>query len=210
MATWVYAVRHGETEWNRAGRQQGHQDSPLTPTGVRQAELLADGLGGKRIEAMYSSDLGRAIQTAEIIAKRLDLKIRPDIRLRERNLGILQGLTRDQFELRYPEEFYRFNAADADYVVPGGESLRQLFDRCVSCAEEIAGKNKGKCILIVGHGGVLRSLFHKATDTPPAGLRRFSLYNAAINLFRITEGSWILDTWGETAHLRELRALDDV
>lgn len=205
MSTLVYAVRHGETEWNRAGRQQGHLDSPLTPTGIRQAELLAEGLACKKIEALYSSDLGRAIRTAEIIAKRLDLEIRTDARLRERNLGILQGLTRDQFELQYPEESSRFNEADADYAVPGGESLRRLFDRCVACAEEIAKNNRGKSILIVGHGGVLRSFFHKATRTPPAGPRRFSLFNAAINLFRIAQDSWTLETWGEIAHLRELK-----
>ncbi len=209
MQAVVYAVRHGETEWNAEGRQQGHLDSPLTAVGVRQAQLLAEGLTKKRIEVLYSSDLGRALQTAEIIANRLSLSIHRDIRLRERNLGILQGLTRDQFETQYPEESRRFNAADPDYVLPGGESLRQLFNRCVACVEEIVAKNAGKNILIVGHGGVVRSFYHRATHTPPAGMRYFSLFNAAINSFRLDGGHWMLDTWGEIAHLQDLRALDD-
>src|SRR5512145_1031700 len=171
MQAVVYAVRHGETEWNAEGRQQGHLDSPLTPIGVRQAELLAESLTKKKIDVLYSSDLGRALQTAEIIANRLSLSIHRDMRLRERNLGILQGLTRDQFETQYPEESLRFNAADPDYSLPGGESLRQLFDRCVACAEDIVAKNASKNILMVSHGGVVRSFYHKATRTPPAGMR---------------------------------------
>jgi probable phosphoglycerate mutase len=209
MNTVLYAVRHGETEWNLIERQQGHLDSPLTGKGIQQAQLLANGLAKKNIDILYSSDLGRTLQTAEVIAKRLLLDIHTDSRLRERHLGILQGLTKNEFERRYPEEATRFDSDDPDYVLPGGESLRQCFIRCIECAEEIARDNGGKNILIVGHGGVLRSFFHKAANTPLGGPRRFSLYNASINSFSLSNGQWRLDTWGEIAHLETMKVLDD-
>jgi 2,3-bisphosphoglycerate-dependent phosphoglycerate mutase len=209
MNTVLYAVRHGETEWNLIERQQGHLDSPLTGKGIKQAQLLANGLANKNIDILYSSDLDRALQTAEIIAKRLLLDIHTDPRLRERHLGILQGFTKKEFEERYPEEAVRFDSDDPDYVLPGGESLRQCVHRCIQCAEETARDHAGKNILIVGHGGVLRSFFHKATHAPLAGPRRFSLFNASINSFCLSNGQWRLDTWGEIAHLEDLKALDD-
>ena len=210
MKTIVYAVRHGETEWNSMGRQQGHRDSPLTENGTRQVRQLAEGLARKKIEILYCSDLGRALRTAEIIAARLSLRVHTDSRLRERHLGILQGLTKNEFEEMYPAEAARFDSRDPDYVLPGGESLRQCLDRCVTGTEEIAAYNAGKNILIVAHGGVLRSYFHKATGTPITGPRRYSLFNASINSFRLSNGHWRLDTWGEIAHLEDLPSLDDL
>ncbi len=209
MKTVLYAVRHGETEWNLVERQQGHLNSPLTANGIRQVHLLADGLAKKNIDTLFSSDLGRAMQTAEVIAKRLSLEIHPDPRLRERHLGILQSLTRREFEEQYPEEAARFKSNDPEYVLPGGESSRQLFNRCIESAEDLARQNAGRNILIVGHGGVLKSFFHKATNTPLSEPRRYSLFNASINCFSIIDGQWRLDTWGEIAHLQDTTALDD-
>ncbi len=209
MHTVLYAVRHGETEWNLTEKQQGHLDSPLTANGIKQAELLADGLAKKNIDILFSSDLGRALQTAEIIAKRLSLKVHTNSRLRERHLGILQALTKKEFVERYPLEAVLFDSRNPDYVLPQGESSRQLFNRCTKCAEDIAGDNPGKNVLIVTHGGVLRSFFHKATNTPLVEPRQFSLFNAAINSFSISNGQWRLDTWGEISHLQDMQALDD-
>jgi 2,3-bisphosphoglycerate-dependent phosphoglycerate mutase len=205
----LYAVRHGETEWNSVEKQQGHLDSPLTENGIRQAQFLADGLAKKNIDILFSSDLGRAMQTAEIIGERLSLRIHTDMRLRERHFGIMQSLTRKEFEERFPAEARKLHSNDPDYVLPGGESARQLFNRCIECAEELAGNHAGKNILIVGHGGVLKSFFHKATNLSLAEPRRYSLFNASINSFSISNGQWRLDTWGEIAHLQNMRTLDD-
>jgi len=209
MHTVLYAVRHGETEWNLVEKQQGHLDSPLSATGIKQAQFLADGLAKKSIDVLFSSDLGRALQTAEIIARRLSLEVHKNARLRERHLGILQALTRKEFVERYPIEAVLYDSNNPDYVLPQGESTRQLFNRCIQCAEDIARENAGKNVLIVAHGGVLRSFFHKATNTPLMEPRRFSLFNAAINSFSISDGQWRLDTWGEIAHLQDIQALDD-
>ena len=207
--TTLFAVRHGETEWNVVGKQQGHLDSPLTQSGITQAHALADGLHGKGIEVVYSSDLGRALQTAQIIAARLDLDVDLDPRLRERHLGSMQGLTKDEFRQQYPDEWAAFDSGDPDYCFPGGESARQRYERSVACVEELAQRNPGRKLLVVAHGGVLNGLFYKAIEIPLSDPRRFSLFNAAINRFSVCGDSWHLDTWGEIAHLRGMPTLDD-
>ena len=209
MNTILFAVRHGETEWNLIEKQQGHLDSQLTENGVKQAELLANALKDKNIDVLYSSDLGRAMQTADIIAQKLSLDIQTDIRLRERHLGIMQNLTKKEFVEKYPEEAACFNTGDPDYVLPNGESARQRYTRCIECAEDLAKRERGKRLLVVSHGGVLNSFFYKATNTSLTEPRRFSLFNGSINSFTISEDKWRLDTWGEIAHLKNMRALDD-
>ncbi len=201
MNTLLFAVRHGETEWNSIEKYQGHLDSPLTDNGIKQAQLLANGLIAKNIDLLYSSDLGRALQTAKIIAKKISLPIHSDARLRERHLGLIQGLTKKEFAEKYPQEAALFNTGDPDYIVPGGESARQRFRRCLDCAEDLARHNLGQRILIVAHGGVLSSFFYQATNTPLTEPRRFSLFNASINAFSISAGQWHLNTWGEITHL---------
>lgn len=209
MDTTIFAVRHGETEWNFLGKQQGHLDSPLTDNGIKQAQALAEGLSGKNIDVLYSSDLGRALRTAEIIAEKLSLEIHTDPRLRERHLGIMQTLNKKEFIERFPGEAQQFATGDPDYVLPDGESARQRYERCVKCMDEIVERESGKKILVVVHGGVLISFFHKALRIPLSEPRRFSLFNAAINSFAISDGQWRLDTWGEVAHLQEMRTMDD-
>lgn len=209
QTTVLFAVRHGETEWNLAERQQGHLDSPLTQRGLTQAHALANGLAGQGIEVLYSSDLGRALQTATIIADRLGLAIHEDQRLRERHLGTLQGLTRRELSERYPEDAAAFSAGDPDFVIPDGESIRQQYERCVRCAEDIAVRHPGQRVLVVAHGGVLASFFRRALGLPLSEPRRFSLFNATINSFSISNGAWRLDSWGRTGHLRGMPTLDD-
>ena len=160
--TLLFAVRHGETEWNLTGKQQGHLDSPLTPTGVQQACALGAGLAGRGIEVIYSSDLGRAMQTAQIIAARLALPVHPDERLRERHLGTMQGLTKTVFRNTHPAEYAAFDSGDPEYRFPGGESARERYERSVLCGTDLAIRHPGQRVLIVAHGGVLSSFFYRA------------------------------------------------
>jgi probable phosphoglycerate mutase len=207
--TILFAVRHGETEWNLIGRQQGHLDSPLTQTGIEQAHALADCLLGRGIEAIYSSDLGRAAQTAAIIGTKLDLSVSFDRRLRERHHGLIQGKTKEEFRDQYPEEFAAFDSGDPEYALPGGESARQRLERNIACCAELAARHPGGRILIVAHGGVLKSLFYHTLGIPLSEPRRFSLFNAAVNSFSVCGDSWRLNTWGDISHLRGTITLDD-
>ncbi len=207
--TTVYAVRHGETQWNLVGKQQGHLDSALTDRGRCQAEALAQGLAGRGIEVVYSSDLGRALKTAEIVGARLKLPVQADVRLREHHFGLLQGLTYEAFRERYPEERAGFESGSPDYCFPGGQSARQHHDGIVARVAEIARRHTGQTVLIVAHGGVLRSLFNEAVRLSLSEPRRFSLFNVAINRFSVCGDVWRLDTWGDIAHLGEMDTLDD-
>jgi probable phosphoglycerate mutase len=211
MPTRIIVVRHGETEWNKAGRQQGHLDSPLTALGIRQAEALAAGLRQRRIDAFYCSDLGRAVQTAAIISHAVARPFETDPALRERNLGILQGLTKEEFAQRFPHEAARFEDNHPEYALPDGESARQLYTRCVECAERIAGRHDGQTVLIVAHSGVLVCYLHRALNLPLDRPRTYSLFNACLNVFTVSaDRQWRLDVWGETAHLqgRKLEVTD--
>ena len=208
IETKIYLVRHGETRWNACGKQQGHMNSPLTPSGIEQAQLTAKGLFYCGIDVMYSSDLGRAFDTAKIISNTLNIKIHQDIRLRERHLGTMQGMTKAEFKKKYPQEWSGFESGDPDYRFPSGESARQIYERSVACIEELADKNQGKTVLIVTHGGVLSGIFYKAIDIPLTDPRKFSLFNAAINSVTIMNKKWHLDTWGEIGHLHGIKTLD--
>jgi probable phosphoglycerate mutase len=209
--TILIAVRHGETEWNLAGRAQGHLDSPLTDAGILQARSLAEGLSGRGIQAIYSSDLGRAMQTSGIVSAVLNLDVNADSRLRERNFGSMQGLTRDEIRSRFPGEYARLASGDPDYAIPGGESARQRHERCIGACNDLVARHAGGCILVVAHGGVLNSLFYHALGlslNEPRG-RRFSIFNAAVNRFSVSGDDWRLDTWGEISHLKGLDTLDE-
>ncbi len=202
-------VRHGETLWNVQGKQQGHLDSDLTPLGVRQAQAVAGALAHESFQAFYSSDLERAMQTARIIAEPLGMEVRPEAGLRERHLGVLQGLTMVEFEQAHPEHYARFRSRDPDYVIPEGESIRQRYERAVKTASAIARRHAGGHMLVVTHGGMLASFFRHALGLGLAEPRRFSLCNAAINRFSVLDGRWKLECWGLTEHLRGPGTIDD-
>ena len=123
--THVIIVRHGQTEWNIAGIRQGHLDSRLTSRGILQAKALGERLSREKFAAIYSSDLGRAVQTAMAIADVTGHEVITDPRLRERHLGTSQGPNGDQIQSRYPEEPRLLRSIGPDYVIPGGESMRQ-------------------------------------------------------------------------------------
>lgn len=208
-STQVIVVRHGETVWNAVGRQQGQLDTALSDLGQAQARAVAEALAGAGIDVLYSSDLGRALQTAAVIAERLGLQARPEARLRERHLGILQGLTMEEFRQRHPAEHAAFQQQDIDWAIPGGESIRQRHERSVAGAAELAERHAGQAVAIVTHGGVLESLMRHALGLRPDTPRRFSLFNAGINTFTVTAGQWRLERWGDTTHLRDLGTKDD-
>lgn len=207
-ATYVMVVRHGETEWNTEGRRQGHLDSTLTAKGRAQAEALAQRFTPESCGAIYSSDLGRAYETARIIAEKTGHEVVPDARLRERNLGIFQGLDGDEIRARFPTEYEQHRNGGADHAVPMGESFRQQTERNMRCLEELAKRHAGEIIMVVTHGGVLSALFRHTLDISLDAPRRFSFKNASVNLFKFQDGTWGLETWGDITHLRRVGALD--
>lgn len=188
---------------------QGHLDSPLNAAGIEQAEAVAARLARETFAALYSSDLGRAFETARRIAARSGHRVVADPRLRERHLGVLQGLTREEARRQIPEVYEGYRSGGADYVIPAGESAAQCSARVLAGLAEIAARHPGARAVVVAHGGVLDVLYRTARGLPHEGPRMFTILNASVNVFRYTGGAWRLEVWGDVAHLGE-RALDDV
>jgi alpha-ribazole phosphatase len=160
--TTLLLVRHGETDWNRTGRWQGQSDAPLNEHGREQARTLADELAGEPITGIYASDLSRARETAEIIARRLGLPIAVDTRLREIDVGAWSGLTTAELESRFPEAVARWRNGDPAHSFDGGETYAAMGARVVAALDEIAARHAHEHVLVVLHGGPIRALLAHA------------------------------------------------
>jgi probable phosphoglycerate mutase len=199
--TRIALIRHGETEWNLENRTQGSLDSPLSARGRAQALSLAQALAGAGVSRLVSSDLGRAIATAEPIARACGLALQVDSRFRERHYGCLEGLTWPQMQARYPDEYARLQARDPDFVPPGGESLVQFRDRVMAALGEIATRSADAHVAVVTHGGVIGIVYRHVQSIPLEAPRDYPLANASINRFRVADARWHLEAWGDVGHL---------
>ena len=161
--TRILLARHGETDWNRLGRWQGHADPPLNDAGRAQAAQLAERLAGDGIAAIYSSDLTRASQTARVVADRLGLDVVEDRGLREIDVGSWSGLTRTEVEQRFPEGDARWLGG---VIGHDGETRDELTLRVVGAVERIAAAHPEGTILVVTHGGAIRALRRHAAGDP--------------------------------------------
>ena len=204
--TEILLIRHGETLWNQQGRMQGQHDSPLTATGMQQARQLARRLAGVSFTTLYSSDLGRAHQTARCIADASGHEVIADAGLRERDFGIFEGLTNTEIKLRHPEDYEIFARRDSDYAMPGGESAAAFRKRVVQTLETIAGRHNGETIVVVSHGLVLDALYRTACGMALDVPRGFPLLNCSVNTFRYGPDGWLAVSVCDVTHL----AGDDV
>jgi len=161
--TKILLARHGETDWNRIGRWQGHADLPLNDAGRGQAVELAERLAGDGIAAIYTSDLMRASQTARVVADRLGLAVIEDAGLREIDVGSWSGFTRAEVEQRFPEGYGRWLDGEIGH---DGETREELTERVVGAVERIAAAHPDDTILVVTHGGAIRALRRYADGDP--------------------------------------------
>jgi probable phosphoglycerate mutase len=206
-ATRLIIIRHGETEWNVEGRVMGQLDSRLTTAGVAQAGRLASRLGPINVHALYSSDLGRAETTAQTIVGESGALVSDD-RLRERHMGIFQGLTLAEMRSLHPQERAEYETRGGVAAAPDGESVMQHLNRTVDFLDDVVARHGGGTVAIVTHGGMLRALLQYVLGIPYTATLRFRRPNAAMNVFTHQSGRWELDTWGDVSHLEGLSALD--
>jgi broad specificity phosphatase PhoE len=168
--TTILLARHGESDWNRTKRWQGFADRPLTDLGRRQATELAARLEETELDAVYSSDLQRARETAEIVARSKHLDVQTVRDLREVDVGSWSGLTRAEAEARYPEAFARWLHGDEGWE--DGETYEQLGERVVRAVQRIAKERDGQRVLIVAHGGTIRAIHAAALGVDVHAYRR--------------------------------------
>jgi 2,3-bisphosphoglycerate-dependent phosphoglycerate mutase len=154
--TRVFAARHGETDWNREGRWQGHSGPGLNDMGRSQAAALAERLAAMGLDVIYTSDLPRALQTAEVVAKRLGVAMEADPAFREVDVGDWAGLTRDVVAARDPEGYTRWLGGRAGWN--GGETYEDMHTRVIAAYERVCALNPDARVLIVAHGGTVRAL----------------------------------------------------
>ncbi|MFZ5829993.1 MAG: histidine phosphatase family protein [Planctomycetota bacterium] len=196
----LYCIRHAESAFNAEGRIQGQTDVPLSDFGRRQSEAAADFLAAMPVEAVYSSPLGRAYQTADPIARRLTLPIQTDPRLMEINAGIFQGLLRTEINKQYPAEIARWASGDPEFQIPGGESRLQLAERGLAVFREIAQSGARQAV-VVSHGGLIAAALKALLEIPPAR-HPFVLENCSINRVEIHGDVVRLISVNQVDHLR--------
>jgi broad specificity phosphatase PhoE len=188
--TRLLLARHGETEWNRIGRWQGHADPPLNEAGRRQAAELAERLADDGITAIYASDLTRARETADVVGDRLGLLVVEDRALREIDVGSWSGLTRAEVSERFPEGFARWLDGEIGH---DGETREALSDRVVRAVTAIAARHEdGDTVLVVTHGGVIRALRRHASGEPGEGVE-----NCATVAFSLLGGALVVSASSE-------------
>ncbi|WP_243392790.1 histidine phosphatase family protein [Kinneretia aquatilis] len=208
-STRVLAIRHGETAWNRDKRIQGQLDVPLNDTGRAQAQRLGEVLAGESVDVVYSSDLGRARETAAAAAAALGHPVHLDPGLRERSFGVFQGQTWQEIAERWPDHSERWRRRDPDFGAEGGETLQEFYARSVSAVERVLQQHAGQTVLIMTHGGVLDCLYRAATRLPLQAPRTWTLGNAAINRLLFSDAGFTLVGWNDDAHLGGL-GLDEL
>ena len=154
--TTVYLARHGESDWNAANRFQGHRDRPLTDLGRRQADALAELVAQENVDAIYSSPLIRALETARIVAARTGLEVTELDGLREVDTGSWSGLSRAEVQERFPEGFERWIAGGSGWE--DGETYEEMGERVLRAIRAIAAAHPNGRVLVVSHGGPIRAV----------------------------------------------------
>lgn len=187
--TTILLARHGETDWNRELRFQGHADPPLDEAGREQAAELSAALAREALAAIYSSPLRRALETAELIAAPHRLEPVQVAALREVDVGSWQGLTRAEVEKRFPEQYARW--LDGGQGWEDGETYEEMGERVVAVLLELAAVHTGERILAVTHGGPIRAAFAFAEGTTQAEARLHgpAIANAFVAEFAVGDGA---------------------
>ena len=198
--TEIILIRHGETEWNSQQRMQGHSNSDLSSVGQAQIQALGQWMKNVPFDHIYSSDSLRAKQTAEAITQFSGHKLKIDLRLREKNLGVFEGLTSEEARERHPEVFRLFKTAGSKYVIDEGESTQQLQDRALEIVNEIRIKHPEERVLLVTHGGFIRVVMKHSLGLSLETPTRFLIRNTGV--FRLVcEDKWIVSQMGGVSHL---------
>ncbi len=208
--TKIYLTRHGETEWNRQYRFQGHKNSDLTDKGILAAELLADRIEEINIDCIISSPLMRAYNTAEIVRGSKDIEIIKNDGLKEINLGDFEGLSYMDIKRETPEIIESIEKDPFNNRYPNGENLREFYNRVIKSFKEIIDKCKNETILIVAHGGTLKCI--------EAYIKGFKINNdwignvvknCSLSYFEINENNEFKEIFfNDTQHLEGSAALN--
>ena len=200
--TKVIFIRHGQTEWNVTGRYQGQSDVQLSEEGRQQAVKLAENFPVERVDAIYASDLQRAMVTAETVARQFGLPVQAEPAFRELSFGDWEGLTYQQIVDKWEDAMANFLQHPDILEIPGGESFPAVQQRAVTRLNELIEKHDEQTIVIVAHGAVLRTMLAAALHMPLQYLWSIRQFNTAVNIVRYDAGANpTVELLNSTAHL---------
>jgi 2,3-bisphosphoglycerate-dependent phosphoglycerate mutase len=203
----ICLVRHGETDWNRELRFQGHLDAPLNALGLQQAQRLGLHWADHPPRALVASDLLRTRQTAQPLGTHWQCEAQPDALWREQSFGVIEGLTLAQVHEQHPEIVQGWRSCDPDFAPPGGESRRQFHARVMQAVQslvECCARQTWRSPVVVSHGGVLDMIYRSATGQALGGPRQCEIPNAGLNHVRTDGRRFEIVTWAMTEHLQGL------
>ncbi len=205
MTTRLIFIRHGQSTWNEARRWQGHADPPLSDNGRRQARLLAQRLASWQIDYIYASDLARAAETATILGTSLGIEPTIDPAWRERGFGLLEGLTSEEIEERYPE-IWASRLTGPLMGVAGAEEQAEVAARSAAACDRLLSRHAGETIVVVSHGGMILTTLVHLLQLPPSAHALLSVGgNTSISQVVTERGHSRLVRLNDTAHLEFLR-----
>jgi probable phosphoglycerate mutase len=199
--TTIVLVRHGETEWNLSGRIQGHSDSALTGLGREQGRRAAERLAAMPITAVYSSDLGRAHDTADLIAAPHGLPVQALSDLRERCYGVFEGKNAEEIRASYADAFETWLTDRERLAPPGGETQEQLSERVMRALRGILEVRPGETVAVAAHGGPVKSALFAVLRIPIDSWDRTWVSNGSITILRGTPQELRLACFNDTSHL---------
>lgn len=197
----IYLVRHGQTLWNADMRFQGTSDIQLSDLGVRQAEMLADRFKDIKLDAIYSSDLNRAFNTAKIVAQKHELQVVAKEKLREICFGAWEGLNREQIEKKWPGKLKEFFENPLSRCIPEGENFSDVQQRAYKCFDEIINSHKKSKLLIVAHGGTINTILAEILKMDLSAVWNLKQENTAVNIINIYDKRKIVSLANDTRHL---------
>ena len=201
--TEIIIIRHGETEWNKTGRFQGHSDVPLSAEGRAQAAALGRNLALDHVDAIYASDLTRAMETAAPLAKRFGLEVISDPLLRELNFGAWEGRHFNDVNAENPNAMKNFYTDPEQADIPESEPFPEFQHRVAGRVREIVAQERGKRIVVVSHGASIRILLADILAMPIRSIWHISQLNTAVNKIRFEDDEFAIVTlMNDTSHLR--------
>lgn len=199
--TKLILIRHGQTVWNKLGRYQGQADVELSDAGKKQAELLGENFPYDKVDAVYSSNLKRAVETAQAVADKFNLTVNPCQEFREINFGEWEGLTYEEIHGKWPKEHEMLFKSPDKLVCPQGEGFMDVQARAVGKMLELVEKHEGQTVVVAAHGGVIRTMLCHALGMPLKYMWRIRQDNTAINVVSAYEEGMVVELLNSTQHL---------
>jgi len=200
-------IRHGETDWNRIGRCQGVADIVLNENGRQQAKELGESLKNHDIKAVYSSDLKRALETAQHIAEHHNITVRLEPGLQEMDQGDLEGLSFTDIRDKYAEVLKQWRESPETLRLPSGESLVEVQNRAWKVFEKVHNSHLGETVVVVSHNLTIITLLCKITGVGLKGFRDFNVHATSKSVIISENGDIRVDVINDVSHLSTMESV---